>query len=378
MSSNPSFESLKNNPSGNTLAKSAGSPPRATPIGSSPVNACVAAGAGAQGGGGVASSPGAQAPTSQSIVMEPDPNLRDLVSRLTSVAAAVNIDPIGPDVEWTARVAQAVLSFFGGGELGKPGIVGGPIGAWAAIVQSPASGKGSAAESIHSIGYVGLSPEQIQTAAAASLNSPKYWSSIQSGFVSGLPCVVRERMSAESVAPVLPIGASLRASVVVQPGAGFVSVATSEGAKPQTPRFGHFASQSGAMGQSGTTANSSAMVLVFQVDGRVGAWSPSAADTQLASLLATSLGNALVLGPGRLMVHRAGLSSMLSPSQAPILPLLAQGLSQRQIAARIGRSLHTVHDHVKGIYGALNVRNRYQLFALYNGSNPSFYADADD
>jgi DNA-binding NarL/FixJ family response regulator len=57
--------------------------------------------------------------------------------------------------------------------------------------------------------------------------------------------------------------------------------------------------------------------------------------------------------------------------------LLAKGLSQRQISQRVSRSLHTVHDHVKGIYAALGIKSRYQLYVLWNGGDPSV-VDGED
>jgi DNA-binding CsgD family transcriptional regulator len=79
----------------------------------------------------------------------------------------------------------------------------------------------------------------------------------------------------------------------------------------------------------------------------------------------------------RLRQHRTELLLRLAPTQRPVLPLLAEGLSQRQIAERLGRSLHTVHDHVKGAYASLGISARHQLFVLWNGGNLSDLGDIE-
>nr|WP_207795383.1 LuxR C-terminal-related transcriptional regulator [Deinococcus koreensis] len=41
-----------------------------------------------------------------------------------------------------------------------------------------------------------------------------------------------------------------------------------------------------------------------------------------------------------------------------MLGLLAQGLSNKQIAARLGSGVYTVGDQVKAVFGKLGVNNR--------------------
>lgn len=48
----------------------------------------------------------------------------------------------------------------------------------------------------------------------------------------------------------------------------------------------------------------------------------------------------------------------LSSRQAEILGLVSSGLTDREIAARLGLSFHTVRWHLRQIYGALGVRGR--------------------
>ncbi len=53
----------------------------------------------------------------------------------------------------------------------------------------------------------------------------------------------------------------------------------------------------------------------------------------------------------------------LTPCQRRVASLLIEGLSEKQAAARLGRSHHTVHQHVKAIYSALSVRSRAEFMA---------------
>lgn len=59
--------------------------------------------------------------------------------------------------------------------------------------------------------------------------------------------------------------------------------------------------------------------------------------------------------------YRRALLSQLSPTQRRIAPLLAEGLTEREIADRLDRSPHTVHEHAKSIYSAWGVRSRFDL-----------------
>lgn len=70
---------------------------------------------------------------------------------------------------------------------------------------------------------------------------------------------------------------------------------------------------------------------------------------------------------GRKAERALGASSSagrwLSDREYEILRLLARGMSVRAIADQIGRSPHTVHDHVKSLHRKLGARNRGQLIA---------------
>ena len=48
----------------------------------------------------------------------------------------------------------------------------------------------------------------------------------------------------------------------------------------------------------------------------------------------------------------------LTPREREVLALLADGLSNKQIASRLGTGVYTVNDHVSAIYSKLGVRGR--------------------
>ncbi len=54
----------------------------------------------------------------------------------------------------------------------------------------------------------------------------------------------------------------------------------------------------------------------------------------------------------------------LSDGQRQVLRLLVQGASEKEVAASLSVSYHTIHAHVKQIYRLLNVRSRGELIAL--------------
>jgi len=58
--------------------------------------------------------------------------------------------------------------------------------------------------------------------------------------------------------------------------------------------------------------------------------------------------------------------SQLTKQEYCVLDLLAQGLSVKSVAKRLGLSLHTVNGHMKLIYFKLNVKSRGQAQHLLN------------
>ena len=59
-----------------------------------------------------------------------------------------------------------------------------------------------------------------------------------------------------------------------------------------------------------------------------------------------------------------------------ILVELVSGASVREIAERIDRSPHTVHDHVKSLHRKLNASSRGELVSRYLGFHASSPAAA--
>lgn len=51
----------------------------------------------------------------------------------------------------------------------------------------------------------------------------------------------------------------------------------------------------------------------------------------------------------------------LSSPQVEVLELIARGLTEDEVAAKTGRSYHTVHNHVRTLYKLFGVRSRNQL-----------------
>jgi DNA-binding NarL/FixJ family response regulator len=68
----------------------------------------------------------------------------------------------------------------------------------------------------------------------------------------------------------------------------------------------------------------------------------------------------------QLVASRPDLQSKVSDAQRIVLELLLEGMTEPQIAERIGRSRHTVHDHTKAIYAALGVSTRVHLVLLFS------------
>lgn len=54
------------------------------------------------------------------------------------------------------------------------------------------------------------------------------------------------------------------------------------------------------------------------------------------------------------------VADALSPREVSLLRLLAEGLIYKEIGVRLGISPHTVHTHIKNIYGKLHAADRQQ------------------
>ena len=60
----------------------------------------------------------------------------------------------------------------------------------------------------------------------------------------------------------------------------------------------------------------------------------------------------------------AALLAELPPRLREVLLRLTRGLGEKQLAAELKLSPHTVHDHVKALYRRLHVGSRGELLAL--------------
>lgn len=86
---------------------------------------------------------------------------------------------------------------------------------------------------------------------------------------------------------------------------------------------------------------------------------------------ASDLGRrAAALHPSRERAGRRDLTKVLSPRQIEILALVAEGLSNAEIASRLYLTESTVKWHVRKILRALGVSNRAQAVARYMSAAP--------
>jgi DNA-binding CsgD family transcriptional regulator/PAS domain-containing protein len=78
------------------------------------------------------------------------------------------------------------------------------------------------------------------------------------------------------------------------------------------------------------------------------------------------------IGAASQAAHRRGadsddIRSLLSPSERELLEVAAEGLSNEEIATRLGKSLATVKSQIQSIYRKLSISNRSELIARLSG-----------
>ena len=94
----------------------------------------------------------------------------------------------------------------------------------------------------------------------------------------------------------------------------------------------------------------------------------AAGDTVLSPAVVGTVFEALRRTPGS--PDEASGPASLTPREREIMNLIAQGLTNGQIAARFVLSEKTVKNHVNRIYSKLEVSNRSQAAALWLGTAP--------
>jgi LuxR family maltose regulon positive regulatory protein len=75
------------------------------------------------------------------------------------------------------------------------------------------------------------------------------------------------------------------------------------------------------------------------------------------------VGEAEKAGPSKTYALQQELIEPLSEREIEVLQLIAEGLTNTEIAARLYLSLNTVKVHTRNIYGKLGVNNRTQAVA---------------
>ena len=88
---------------------------------------------------------------------------------------------------------------------------------------------------------------------------------------------------------------------------------------------------------------------------------PADASAEELSAAVHALSQGLIVGTSQLLFEAESeplSSGPLTEREAEVLGLLSQGLANKQIAATLGISEHTVKFHVSSIYTKLNVTNR--------------------
>lgn len=106
--------------------------------------------------------------------------------------------------------------------------------------------------------------------------------------------------------------------------------------------------------------------LVVQFDGFDPEWAPEPDTTRCLKALSRHIVDGyrrVFIAPQR---HRRELLDRLSDAQREVAPFLATEMTEGQIADALGRSPHTIHDHIKLIYKHWGVRNRVGLRELWN------------
>ena len=108
--------------------------------------------------------------------------------------------------------------------------------------------------------------------------------------------------------------------------------------------------------------------LIIELAGRTNAWRPSVATLERVGVAVSLAAAAYEHRIHRPAEARAQLDAKLTASQRRVARLLCEGLSEQEMAERLDRSVHTVHDHIKAIFHAWNVHSRAE--AIWRRKHP--------
>jgi len=118
-----------------------------------------------------------------------------------------------------------------------------------------------------------------------------------------------------------------------------------------------------------------APTLLIQVDALASTWQPGLRTISALRAIAQPAAQAFGRRFLRPEAHRRKLLEGLSPTRRAILPLLAQGMSESEIARMLNRSVHTIHDHTKAIYRDWGIHSRLELRDLWLGREPEGFIE---
>lgn len=94
-------------------------------------------------------------------------------------------------------------------------------------------------------------------------------------------------------------------------------------------------------------------------------------DSDIIEIVLRHAGEALAQGPMTGALRRNALLAVIGRAQRKLIPHLLTDSTEQQIADKIHRSRHTVHDHVKLIYAAWGVNSRLGLCDVWFGRKPA-------
>lgn len=107
---------------------------------------------------------------------------------------------------------------------------------------------------------------------------------------------------------------------------------------------------------------------IIELAGRTTTWRPSITNQEHTGVSASLAAAAYQFYIQRPAEARDALDSKLTAAQRRVAQLLFTGLSEPEMAIKLGRSAHTIHDHIKAIFHAWDVHSRAE--ALWRHRHP--------